>query len=162
MSKSRSSNLPPPRKSRDFLAVSKPLSHTRIDRLIYLLVFVSAILTAYYSWRAFQWKTQLGGWWNIVSGRAPSSFMTERTVTATTTSDAWQTHHGMWKWKTDPESVEDRINSLAEALGVPKKELASAIAGVVRSHVSPTGPSSDTTPVAPVTSVESLFGNDGE
>jgi len=33
------------------------------------------------------------------------------------------------------ESVEDRINGLARALGIPSKELASAIAGAVRQHV---------------------------
>lgn len=34
----------------------------------------------------------------------------------------------------EDESVEDRINGLASVLGVPPKELASAIAGVVRQH----------------------------
>ena len=33
------------------------------------------------------------------------------------------------------ESVEDRINGLARALGIPSKELASAIAGAVRHYV---------------------------
>jgi len=33
------------------------------------------------------------------------------------------------------ESVEDRINGLARALGIPSKELASAIAGAVRQYV---------------------------
>ena len=36
------------------------------------------------------------------------------------------------------ESVEDRINGLARVLGIPSKELASAVAGVVRQYV-PTG-----------------------
>ena len=33
------------------------------------------------------------------------------------------------------ESVEDRINGLAKVLGIPSKELASAIAGAVRQYV---------------------------
>ena len=33
------------------------------------------------------------------------------------------------------ESVEDRINGLAKVLGMPSKELASAIAGAVRQYV---------------------------
>ena len=32
-------------------------------------------------------------------------------------------------------SVEDRINGLASALGIPSKELASAVAGAVRQYV---------------------------
>ena len=35
------------------------------------------------------------------------------------------------------ESVEDRINGLAPELGIPSKELASAIAGAVRQNVPP-------------------------
>lgn len=42
------------------------------------------------------------------------------------------------------ESVEDRVNALAAALGVPPKELASAIAGVVKSYVPPASLSSAT------------------
>ena len=38
--------------------------------------------------------------------------------------------------------VEDRINALAEALGMPSKELASAIAGAVRAYVPPASLSS--------------------
>lgn len=40
------------------------------------------------------------------------------------------------------ESVEDRINGLASALGMPSNELASAIAGAVRSYVPPASLSS--------------------
>ena len=35
------------------------------------------------------------------------------------------------------ESVEDRINGLARALGIPSKELASAVASAVRQYVPP-------------------------
>ena len=40
------------------------------------------------------------------------------------------------------ESVEERINALASALGMPSNELASAIAGAVRSYVPPASLSS--------------------
>ena len=40
------------------------------------------------------------------------------------------------------ESVEDRINGLANALGIPSRELASAIAGAVRQYVPPASLSS--------------------
>jgi hypothetical protein len=44
--------------------------------------------------------------------------------------------------ETRVESVEDRINGLAMALGIPSKELASAIAGLVRQYVPPASLSS--------------------
>lgn len=40
------------------------------------------------------------------------------------------------------ESVEDRINGLARVLGIPSKELASAIAGAVRQYAPPASLSS--------------------
>lgn len=40
------------------------------------------------------------------------------------------------------ESVEDRINALASALGMPSNELASAVASAVRSYVPPASLSS--------------------
>jgi len=41
-----------------------------------------------------------------------------------------------------PVDVEDRINALADALGMPSKELASAIAGAVKQYVPPASLSS--------------------
>ncbi len=98
--------------------VSAPLSSTRLSRLIYLLVLLSAILTVYYSYRVVQWKTEVGGWWNLSTGKRPSGIKTEH-----------RAQHGR------VEGVEDRINALAEALGVPSKDLARAIAGAVREYV---------------------------
>jgi len=43
---------------------------------------------------------------------------------------------------TGGNSVEDKINALAEALGMPPKELASAIAGAVKEYVPPASLSS--------------------
>ncbi|KAK0465831.1 hypothetical protein IW261DRAFT_1522151 [Armillaria novae-zelandiae] len=96
--------------------VSAPLFTTRLSRLIYLLVLLSTMLTAYYSYRVVQWKTEVGGWWEISTGKRPSSIKME---------------HGR------VEGVEDRINALAEALGVPSKDLARAIASAVREYVPP-------------------------
>lgn len=47
--------------------------------------------------------------------------------------------------------MEDRINALAEALGMPPKELASAIAGVVREYVPPASLSSVSSAAAKAT-----------
>jgi hypothetical protein len=44
--------------------------------------------------------------------------------------------------------VEDRINALADALGMPSKELASAIAGAVKQYVPPASLSSVSSAVA--------------
>jgi hypothetical protein len=138
-------NLPPPRKSKPLRHVSKPLSTTRLSRLVYLLVFLSAVLAAYYSWRVLVWKTDVGGWWNLALGRRAEGY-----GSAGTRSNR---RHG-------DESVQDKINALALALGVPSKELASAIASAVRSYV----PSASLSSVANAekTPVEALFGGDEE
>jgi len=57
-----------------------------------------------------------GGWWNIALGKPP-----------TIINGAGAQRCGC----DEDESVEDRIHGLARVLGIPSKELASAIAGVV-------------------------------
>jgi len=47
-----------------------------------------------------------------------------------------------WGENRDGSGVEDKINALAEALGMPPKELASAIAGAVKEYVPPASLSS--------------------
>jgi hypothetical protein len=44
--------------------VSKPLSSTKLHRLIYLLILLSTLLSAYYGFRVVQWKTEVGGWYD--------------------------------------------------------------------------------------------------
>lgn len=98
-------------------AVTAPLSSIRLSRLIYILTTLSILLISYYSYRALQYRSAVGGgWWNIALSRTPIL-------------------------KGD-ESLEDRINGLAKELGIPSKELASAIAGAVRKHVPPASLSS--------------------
>jgi len=46
------------------------------------------------------------------------------------------------KAKDTGETVEDRINALADALGMPSRDLASAIAGAVKQYVPPASLSS--------------------
>ena len=89
----------------------------RSSRLIYILITLSILLISYYSYRGLQYKSTLGGWWNIALDTTPII-------------------------KNGGESVEDHINRLARVLGIPPKELASAIAGVVRQYVPPASLSS--------------------
>jgi len=111
--------MSPPRALRP---VSAPLSSTPLSRLIYILITLSVLLISYYSYRGLQYKSAVGGWWNLALGKPPAIITTTR--------------HG------DDETVEDRINGLARVLGVPSKELASAVAGVVRQYVPPASLSS--------------------
>ncbi|KAF7303865.1 hypothetical protein MIND_00616400 [Mycena indigotica] len=118
--KTSSSNLPPKREGPPLRPVSAPLSSTRLNRLIYLLLIISTLLSAYYGYRVLQWKTQVGGWWNLATGQRPEQIKT--------------TTHTKGR---GGESVEERINALADALGMPSRDLASAIAGAVKQYVPP-------------------------
>jgi hypothetical protein len=118
-------DLPPPRKSDAIKRnVSPPLSNTHLHRLIYLLVFVTALLSLYYVYHAVQWK--VAEWSAVLSPRhgGMKNGENDRSEYATT----WRGEKG----------VEDQIDKLARMLGVPRAELASAVAGVVREHVTPT------------------------
>ena len=99
--------------SRALRPVSAPLSSTPLPRLIYILTTLSVLLISYYSYRGLQYKSAVGGWWNGALGRRTPIIIN------------------------GDESVEDRINGLARVLGIPSKELASAIAGAVRQNVPP-------------------------
>lgn len=59
---------------------------------------------------------EVGGWWDVSTGQRPHAVKAE---------------HGR------VEDVEDRINALAEALSMPSKDLARAIARAVREYVPP-------------------------
>ncbi|KAF5350083.1 hypothetical protein D9756_009145 [Leucocoprinus leucothites] len=105
--------------------VSPPMQTTRLSRLIYILILLTALLGSYYSYRVVQYKQQVGGWWDVALGRRPQA--------DNIPSD--HSHHRQ-------TSVEDKINDLAKALGMPSKELASAIAVAVRNYVPPASLSS--------------------
>ena len=114
---STTDNLPPPRRAPIMRTVSAPLSSTRLSNLIYLLVGLTTVLGAFLSYRTGHHKAGVGSWWNIVFDKRSQTCARE-------------------------ESVEERINALANALCMPSNELASAIAGAVPSYVPPASLSS--------------------
>jgi hypothetical protein len=95
------------------------------------------ILTAFYSWRILQYKTAVGGWWNILLGERPLRGENQAPV-----AGGGRRPWGGKGMQEKGESVEDRINALADALGIPSKDLASAIAVAVREHIPPASLSS--------------------
>ncbi|KAF7430587.1 hypothetical protein PC9H_006295 [Pleurotus ostreatus] len=130
---STANNLPPARQSRPLKSVSPPLASGSLHRFIYILVFTTSLIAAYYSWRVMQYKTEVGGWWNLALGRRPPQFE----------GGYGNVKRGRGKNSAPQEqTVEDRINALAEALGMPSKELASAIAVAVKEYVPPASLSS--------------------
>ncbi|KAF5378187.1 hypothetical protein D9615_007552 [Tricholomella constricta] len=138
-------NLPPPRTSKAMKPVSAPLTHTRLHRLIYLLILLTTLLTAYYSYRVVQYKTEVGGWWNLALGRRPPQLQTQQPLQEQGSGTGFSKGRGRPgkpKVRCEEESVEERINSLARALGMPSKDLASAIAVAVREYVPPASLSS--------------------
>jgi len=75
-------------------------------------------------WRFLKWKSAAGGWWNLALGKRPPARVQ-------------QYNAGKLNGEQEGINIEDRINALAEVLGLHSHELASAIADAVRSHVLP-------------------------
>lgn len=130
-------NLPPSRTSDSMRTVSPPLSSTRLNRFIYLLVGLTALLCAFYTYRLVQHKRNVGGWWNVALGRQQ-----QNTYTQTWQENGAVSHNTNKYGYNRGNEVEERLNALADALGMPSKELASAIAGAVRAYVPPASMSS--------------------
>ncbi|KAH9884205.1 hypothetical protein C8Q73DRAFT_363119 [Cubamyces lactineus] len=130
------SDLPPPRDRKGIRSVSPPLSNTPLHRFNYYIVLFATLAMAFYAWRLLQWKAEVGGWWNLALGkRPPGAGAVVGTATASPTSTTSVSSKGS-------SSVEDRINDLAAALGMPSSDLAAAIADAVREHVPPASLSS--------------------
>ena len=133
------SDLPPPRERKKALrSVSPPLSNVPFSRFNYALVILAAAVLAFYAWRLMQWKTEMGGWWNLALGRKPPVMQeTAQNVWSGLDCDA-----SGWSRKDPQPSVDQSIEELALALGIPSKDLAIAIAGAVKEHVPPASLSS--------------------
>ena len=124
-------DLPPPRDRKGIRPVSPPLSNISFRRFTHYLAVAVGLIFALYAWRLTVWKAEAGGWWNLALGRRPQS-----------TPSVFNGNKG------DPVStqemagggdlsVEERINALASVLGMPSKDLASAIASAVHDYVPP-------------------------
>lgn len=125
-------------------SVSPPLANVSLRRFNYRVGIVVVALLAFYSYRIVKWKAEAGGWWNLALGKKPP--MAEHLQGTQSVPNAGATNAGGGEGGTpifggDAE-VENRINELASALGLPSKDLASAIAGAVREYVPPASVSS--------------------
>ncbi|KAJ4485601.1 hypothetical protein J3R30DRAFT_3440767 [Lentinula aciculospora] len=149
---SPSKDLPPKREGKPLRRVQPPLKNIRLTNLIYILVLLSTLLTAFYSYRMLQWKSEVGGWWNLALGKKPP-------IAQATPVD---TGSNRQRRKTDEEGVEDKINALAEALGMPSGDLARAIAVAVREYVPPASLSSIKERETGKPAVEQLLRGNGE
>ncbi|KAF9530824.1 hypothetical protein CPB83DRAFT_850398 [Crepidotus variabilis] len=135
-------NLPPTRseKGKPALRSVKPPMHSlSFNRFIYGLVLISLLGATFYTWRLMAYKTEVGGWWKLITGvRKPPQGATASAGTQSNTGSAG------WKGKkTNPDchnpvgSVEHHITALAGALGMPTPDLTRAIALAVRQYVPP-------------------------
>jgi hypothetical protein len=96
------------------------------------------LLISYYAYRGVQYTSVVGSWWNTALGRPPITNGGPEKFESELPRGSSSARRGSG----EDESVEDRINALASALGIPSTDLASAIAGVVREYVPPASLSS--------------------
>ncbi|KAI0781710.1 hypothetical protein BC629DRAFT_1289724 [Irpex lacteus] len=124
------SDLPPTRDRKGLRPVSPPLSNISMHRFNYYLALAGALLLAFYAWRLVGAKAQAGGWWNLALGKQPSAL-------SDSSSSSGYVGYGEGGKGRENLSVEERINELAHALGMPSTDLANAIADAVREYVPP-------------------------
>ncbi|PIL32455.1 hypothetical protein GSI_05157 [Ganoderma sinense ZZ0214-1] len=136
-SSGESPGLSPSRPHKNLRSVSPPLAHIPFRRFVYYVATFAILVIAFYGWHMFHWY---GGWWNLALGWRHPGARTTPTPTAGTASAQYT---GNWKAaEGSTKSVEDSIQALADALGMPSSDLASAIADAVREHVPPASLSS--------------------
>ncbi|KAI0667529.1 hypothetical protein C8Q78DRAFT_982304 [Trametes maxima] len=128
------SDLPPPRDRKGIRPVSPPFSNTPLHRFNYYIALFAVVSISFYAWRLLSWKAEVGGWWNLALGKRPPG--ADAVVNTATGASPSGTPNAMGV------TVEDRINELASALGMPSKDLTAAIANAVREHVPPASLSS--------------------
>ncbi|KAL1719905.1 hypothetical protein EV715DRAFT_198204 [Schizophyllum commune] len=124
-------NLPPKRQAPAMRPVKPPLSTVSFSNFIYVLVALLALTAAYFSYRTLQIKTEVGGWWNLALGKRPNYMAPPE-----------GRHPDKIGKHANDDTVESRIEALAEALGIKSNDLASAIAVAVKEYVPPASLSS--------------------
>lgn len=134
-------DLPPPRERKDAIlpGVSPPLAKMPFYKFIYSLAFVAALYLLFYTWRIALWKID-SPLFGLGFGRKPSDSSSSSSSLAAAPTPAGSAGGG--KKGGGESNVEDRINELAAALGVPSNDLAYAIADAVREHIPPASLSS--------------------
>lgn len=134
------SDLPPSRDRKGLRPVSPPLSNISMHRFNYYLALAGALLMAFYAWRLVGAKTQAGGWWNLALGKQPPAFRDNHSGSGSGSGGGGYTPPittGDGATGRGDLTVEERINELASALGMPSADLANAIADAVREYVPP-------------------------
>lgn len=133
-------DLPPQRDRKGLRSVSPPLSNVPLSRFNYIFSLLAVAIAAFYVWRIMQWKTEVGGWWNLALGKQSTQLQTRDADTGAQTNEG---ANAQWLGSSgDSGEVERRIDQLAVALGIPSKDLANAIAGAVKNYVPPASLSS--------------------
>ncbi|GJJ14132.1 hypothetical protein Clacol_008389 [Clathrus columnatus] len=130
-----SNDFPPSRKG---TATAKhkthlPGSKVPFNRFIYIFSALVVAFTLFNVYRILQWKTLAGGWTSLMLGKLGENPSTSNNDQSAQPSSA--TDHPR-------ESVDYHIEALAKALGLPSRDLASAIAEAIREHIPPASLSS--------------------
>ncbi|EPQ53120.1 hypothetical protein GLOTRDRAFT_117208 [Gloeophyllum trabeum ATCC 11539] len=130
-------DLPPPRARKGMKPVKPPGSNVDFNTFIYRMGLVGVLVLAFYAWRLWVWKAEAGGWWNLATGKKPEALGVRSPASSSTggidDAQRWAKGSG----GQGVVEIESRIEQLASALGMPSKDLASAIAGAVRDYVPP-------------------------
>lgn len=163
-------DLPPKRQGKAIQRVHWPLMNTDLSKIVYYISAAGLLVTVFYVYRIMQWKSDVGGWWNLALGKRPSLMRQDQnTMSGSGGSmgsgdDAMRNVVQMGK---SPEmDLEFHISAIASILDIRPTDLAFALSDAVHSYVAPKTLSSLSSSAsaenAEKTAVEAFFGGDEE
>ena len=135
---------------------------------VFDLAAAGFLFTAYYTYRIVQWKTEVGGWWNLALGkRPPRMAQMQGTMSGNSGGDILGgTAGGVPRAQTPEMDLEFHINAIASILDIRPTDLASVLSSAVHDYVPPKTLSSLSSSAsaenAEKTAIEAFFGGDEE
>ncbi|KZT30139.1 hypothetical protein NEOLEDRAFT_1083918 [Neolentinus lepideus HHB14362 ss-1] len=126
---------PPRQRKKEMMSVKAPGSNVDFNTFIYRMGLVGFLVLAFYGYRLWNLKVEAGSWWNLTTGKRPAAVGVNAPRASTGIDDAqrWASGNG----GQGVTEIESKIEELATALGMPSRDLASAIAGAVKDYVPP-------------------------
>ncbi|KAG8847701.1 hypothetical protein FRB96_001433 [Tulasnella sp. 330] len=148
-------NLPPKKRTPAVRKdISPPLWKTPLWKVIYTISFITLSVSAFYTYRLTQWKSQAGGWVNLMLGRSPN----DPIPSAAELTDSAKSVSGSRPTGGSQFVLEDRLRELAEELGIHPRELVSAIQPIIPSASQTSIAAANPTPSDPI--IDVLAGGD--
>ncbi|EIW70766.1 hypothetical protein M231_02579 [Tremella mesenterica] len=113
--------------------VKPPFIDMSMNKFLTYLALTLLTLASFYVWRLTVWAADVGGYWNLMTGRrtVDTGIDTDSIVQAAASATQSSAGKGVVGGKSGGEDVQSQIFKLASALGIKPAELSAAIRPLV-------------------------------